>query len=98
MSAEAAEAEEADVVTRFTVESKVGEDLADDGAELEPATGEPCAEDHTFALWVPVEDEILVGRRLERTHRERERRACPVREVALHEWPQRRFVIRCRLA
>ncbi len=85
-------------MARFTVESEVGEDLADDGAELEPAAGEPCAEDHTLALRVPVEDEIHVGRRLERTHRERERRARPVREVALHERPQRRFVIRCRLA
>ena len=42
------------------VEGEVGQDLADDRAELEPVPGEAGAEDGQLRLGVPVDQKVLV--------------------------------------
>ncbi len=58
---ESVEPEEPDVVSRRAVDREVGEDLADDRAELVPVTGEPGADDGGRALRVAADQEVLVG-------------------------------------
>ena len=85
VSVETVEPEEADVVPRRSVEGEVGEDLPDHGAELEAVAGEAGRDDRMLALRMAVDQEVLVGRRLEETSLERDGRAGAVREVALGE-------------
>ena len=58
---EAVEAEEADVVARSAVGRQVGEDLADDRAELEAVAGEAGPDDDVRRLGMEVDEEVLVG-------------------------------------
>ena len=82
---EATQPEQPDVVPGLAVEREVGEDLADDGAELEPVTGEPGADDGELGVRVAVDEEVLVRRRLEQARLQRDRRSGSLREVALGE-------------
>ena len=59
-SSEAVEAKELDVVARLAVEREVGEDLADDGAELVAVAGEAGADDGGRGVRVAIDEEVLV--------------------------------------
>jgi len=96
-AAEAVEPQEADVVARVAVGRKVGEDLADDGAELEAVAGEAAPDDDLRRVRQPVEDEVLVGAVLEEAGLERHRRPGAVREVALGELAEEPLVVGPRL-
>ena len=60
--AERSSPEQRDVVARAAVEREVGEDLADDAAELEAVAGEAGGDDDLRRVGEQVDDEVLVGR------------------------------------
>ena len=84
-------------MARLAVEREVGQDLADDRAELEAVAGEAGADDGVLALRVAVDQEVLVRRQLEEAGLERQRRPGTLREVALGESRERRLVLGRRL-
>jgi len=69
-------------------EGEIGEDLADDRAELEAVAGEACADDGVLRLGVPANEEMLVRRELEQARLESDRRPGSLRQVALGERAQ----------
>src|SRR5262249_34072048 len=89
---EPVESEEPDVVPRRTVERKVGQDLAHDRAELVAVAGEPGRHDGAVALRMQVDQDVLVGRRLEEAGLEGHGRAGALGEVAFRERPEGRLV------
>src|SRR3954468_3601739 len=96
--AEAGEPQEVDLVPRVAVDGEAGEDLADDGAELEAVAREAASDDDLRDVRERVEDEVLVRAVLEEAGLERHRRAGAVGKVALGELTQDRLVVGPRLA
>ena len=79
------------------VDREVGEDLADDRAELVAVAREPGADDCRWRVRVAVDEEVLVGGGLEEAGLERHGRPGAVGEVALGEGAERRLVLECGL-
>src|SRR6185295_10038866 len=95
---EAVESKQPDVVRRRAVDRKVGEDLSHDRAELVAVAREPGGDDCRWRVWVPVDEEVLVGGGLEEAGLQRHGRTCSVGEVTLGERAQWRLVLECRFA
>ena len=85
-------------MARRALDGEVGEDLSDDRAELVAVPGEAGGDDGRRGVRVPVDEEVLVGRRLEEAGLERDGRARARGEVALGEGAERRLVGEGRVA
>ena len=91
---QASEPQELDVVAGGPIEREVGDDLADDGAELEAVAREAGCDDGGRALRMQVDEEMLVRAILEQACLEREGRSRAGREVALDEGAEQGLVLR----
>ena len=98
ISAKPVQLEERDVVAGVPGGGDVGEDLADDGAELVTVSGAGGGEDDVAVIGVTIDDEVFIGRIREEAGAEGHGWSGAGREIGFGEGSQEMFVVGGRIA